>query len=85
MSELPAIAIALREVMKAKGITVPDLARDLHWPEATLYNIYAGKVTKIRSRQLRDGLDAYFGVPEGTTFRICEDGGSYLNGNGSPR
>ena len=86
MSESPPIALALREAMKAKGITVADLKRDLDWPDATLYNIHAGKVTMIRSRELRRRLDVYFEVPEGTTFRICEDGGSYLAGsaNGAP-
>ena len=57
--------------MRARGITVADLARDVHQPEPTVRGVYDGKVT-TPGRRLRDALDHYFDVPRGTTLSIVE-------------
>ena len=65
------IGTALRAVMRGRGLTVADLARDLHQPEPTVRNVADGNVT-VPHRRLRDALDDYFEVPRGTTLSIAE-------------
>ena len=74
------IGTALRAVMRGRGLTVADLARDLDQPEPTVRNLVNGQV-RTPSRRLREALDDYLEVPRGTTLAIVEEELDHYPGN----
>lgn len=65
------LAAALHEAMRARGLRVADLAREMGQSEATVRAAADGRVA-VPHKPVRDAFDVYFGAALGTTLDICE-------------
>ena len=66
------LGTALRAAMKARGLTVGDLADDTGIDRGAIRNLLSGRVRCPREREVRDALDDYFAPGlRGRTLDIC--------------